>query len=117
MIYVELNENNICIGVKVVSGEINLSNHIPIETADFDYYVWRKYENGEWSEQKFEPISTAPIEEFEALKQRATALENENLELKLALAEAVEANEQDKTEIQLAIAELAELVVGGGQVG
>jgi hypothetical protein len=58
-----------------------------------------------------EPVYQKPLSE------RIVELENENLELKLALAEAVEANEQDKTEIQLAIAELAELVVGGGQVG
>jgi hypothetical protein len=109
----ELNENSICVGVKTVKYFIDDGRHVEIETPDYEYYVWRKYENGEWSEKKYEPVSTAPLEEFEALKQRATALENENLELKLALAEAVEANEQDKTEIQLAIAELAELIAGG----
>jgi hypothetical protein len=109
----ELNENSICIGVKTVKYFIDDGRHVEIESPDFDYYLWRKYENDQWSEQKFEPVSTAPIDEFEQLKQRATALENENLELKLALAEMAEAQEADKTEVQLALAELAELIAGG----
>lgn len=51
----ELNENNICKGVKQVLEMINDGHHVEIENYDFDYYVYRKYENGQWSEEKFLP--------------------------------------------------------------
>ena len=72
---VELNENNICIGVKTVLHMIDDGKHVEIPEPNFDYYVWRKYENGEWSTEKYEPESTAPLDEFEETKQRIADLE------------------------------------------
>ena len=63
-----LNENNICTGVKTVKVFIDDGKHIEIPEPNFEYYVWRKYENEEWSQEKFEPESTAPISEFEQLR-------------------------------------------------
>ncbi len=71
----ELNENNICIGVKTVLHMIDDGKHVEIPEPNFDYYVWRKYENGEWSTEKYEPESTAPLSEFEETKQRIADLE------------------------------------------
>ena len=65
--YAQLNENNICIGISQLSGEVKQENMIEIESLDNDL-MWRKYEHSEWSTVKFEPESTAPITEFEALK-------------------------------------------------
>lgn len=64
----ELNHNNICIGTKTVSEFIEDGKHVEIDSADFELYSWRKYENGQWSSEKFEPKSTAPLDEFEQLK-------------------------------------------------
>lgn len=77
----ELNENNVCIGVKQVNSLIEDGRHIVIPSLDFDY-IWRKYdfETQTWSEEKFEPESTAPLSEFEKLKQ-------ENESNKQAIAE------------------------------
>jgi len=71
----ELNENNICIGVKTVLHMIDDGKHVEIPEPNFDYYVWRKYEDGEWSTEKYEPESTAPLSEFEETKQRIADLE------------------------------------------
>jgi len=65
--YAQLNENNICIGISQLSGDVIQSNMIEIQSFDNDK-LWRKYENEAWSVEKFEPQSTAPISEFEQLK-------------------------------------------------
>mgnify|MGYP001371855877 CR=1 FL=1 len=68
----ELNENNICIGVKTVMYMINDGKHIEIPEPDFEYYAWRKYENGEWSTEKYEPVPACNPDTFE---QRIADLE------------------------------------------
>lgn len=72
--YAQLNENNICIGISQLSGEVQVENMVRIDTADTDY-LWRKYENGQWSAEKYEPETTASITEFEETKQRVSDLE------------------------------------------
>ena len=72
--YAQLNENNICIGISQLSGEVIQSNMVEIPSFDNDK-LWRKYENKAWSSEKFEPQSTAPISEFEALQVRTGLLE------------------------------------------
>lgn len=72
--YAQLNEHSICIGVSQLSGVVEADNMIPITIMDTDY-LWRKYENGQWSAEKFEPVSTAPIDDFEETKQRVADLE------------------------------------------
>lgn len=83
--YAQLNENNICIGVSQLSGEVDGINMISISSMDTDY-IWRKYENGQWSEEKFEPQSTAPITEFEQLKQNNEDLKQSIAELTTIIA-------------------------------
>ncbi len=72
--YAQLNEHGICIAVSTLAGEVTADNLIRLDTYDTDK-LWRKYENGQWSEEKYEPISTAPIDEFEETKQRVADLE------------------------------------------
>lgn len=93
----ELNENNICIGVKTVINLIDDGKHVEISDADFSQYAYRKFENGLWSEEKYEPVSTAPIDEFTqlkaenvAFKDRLAAAEADNLTTREALAEVYE---------------------------
>lgn len=52
--YAQLNENNICTGVSQLSGEVSSDSMVEIEVVSDDY-LWRKYENGQWSANKFEP--------------------------------------------------------------
>lgn len=77
IIYAELNEQNICIGVKTVGEEMDSPNLVKIDTMDYDL-LNRKYENGEWSEEKYlppEPPLLATIEEqILAESQYQTAL-------------------------------------------
>lgn len=55
VILAELNENNVCIGVKQTLDMINDGRHVPIDNYDFEYYVYRKYEDGQWSQEKYVP--------------------------------------------------------------
>lgn len=72
--YATLNENKICTGISQLSGEVIQNDMVEITSADATY-MWKKFELGTWSVGTFEPISTAPISEFEALK---TDIENAN---------------------------------------
>ncbi len=74
-IYAQLDENNICIGVSRLSGPVNVSYMIPVDSIDSDK-IWRKYENGQWSEGKYEPETTAPLNDYETSKQRIADLED-----------------------------------------
>lgn len=59
MYLAEINEENICIGVKQVNDYINDGKHIKIDGLDRDY-LWRKYEDGDWSEEKYFPDVNEP---------------------------------------------------------
>lgn len=78
--YAQINENSICVGVSQLSGEVIADNMIEIDSADTDY-LWRKYENGAWSNEKFEPQSTAPIDEFSLMQEKVVESEQAILEL------------------------------------
>jgi len=53
--YAQLNENKICIGISQLSGTVDNENLIEIASTDNDF-MWRKYENGAWSSENFEPV-------------------------------------------------------------
>lgn len=66
--YAQLNDENICIGISQLTGEVEVENMVQIEDFNEDY-LWRKYENGQWSEEKFYPPVPEPepkpaIEDF-----------------------------------------------------
>jgi len=54
MFLAALNDDHICIGVKQTKDMIDDSKHVVIDSLD-SYYLYRKYENGKWSEDKFLP--------------------------------------------------------------
>ena len=67
--YAQLNENNVCIGISSLSGEVNAPNMIQIPEYSEDY-LYRKYENGQWSEEKFIPdYGKIQLDRMEAVKQ------------------------------------------------
>jgi len=54
MYYAQINENNICVAISQVAGELNDSKHVPVEGLNEDL-LWRKYDNGQWSTEKHIP--------------------------------------------------------------
>lgn len=72
--YAQLNESGICIGISQLSGPAEAANMIQIDSLDQDK-LWRKHENGQWSVEKYEPQSTAPITAFEQLKQQQSLMQ------------------------------------------
>lgn len=64
-----LNENNICEAIKMVKIFIDDEKHIEISNMSEDY-LYRKYENGVWSEQKFIPnYAQIELDRLEELEQ------------------------------------------------
>ncbi len=53
MYYAQLDENNICVGVSDLSGEIIADNMIRIEEMNTDL-IGKKYNNGNW--EAVEPL-------------------------------------------------------------
>lgn len=54
MIYAQLNEDKVCVAISDLGEEVEAENLVKINTFDEDY-IFRKYENGAWSEEKFLP--------------------------------------------------------------
>jgi hypothetical protein len=47
--YAQIDENNICIGISMLSGEVNAENMISIENYNIDY-LGKIYQDGQWIE-------------------------------------------------------------------
>ncbi|UZQ50613.1 hypothetical protein [Clostridium kluyveri] len=84
--YAQLNENNVCVGISQLNREVVKDNLIEISVFSEDY-MWKKYENGQWSTEKFEPTSTAPLNEFEQLQQNNVVLSQTIADLTLQNAD------------------------------
>lgn len=76
-IYAVLNKNKICTGISQLSGEVLQDDMIEIPEFSNEY-MWKKHIDGVWSEEKFEPSSTAPLDAFSNMQ---TQIENINLAL------------------------------------
>ncbi|AUS95048.1 hypothetical protein CDQ84_12180 [Clostridium thermosuccinogenes] len=74
--YAQLNENNICVGVSMLSGEVNASNMVQISDYSEDY-IYRKYdaEAQTWGTEKYEPETNTRLTEFEEARQRISDIE------------------------------------------
>lgn len=71
--YAILNSNNIAESISTYYQTLQNPPKNYIKVQD-DSMLWHKYENGVWSTDKFEPQSTAPINEFTAMKNQIDAL-------------------------------------------
>jgi hypothetical protein len=99
--YAQLNESDICIGISQLSGVVSQLNMIEIPVLDSGY-IWRKYENGQWSEEKYEPQTIAPLTEFEDLKEQQALMQT-----------SLQAAEMDNLNTMLALTEVYEMMIGG----
>lgn len=97
MIYVQLDENDIVIGISALSGNVDDSKLVNVEKFDTDY-LYRKYENGQFSDEKFEPTPVEPpLSPIDMLGMVTTQSSLELSELK----QQVEAIGQGVVEIML----------------
>ena len=62
MIYAQINEENICVGVSQLSGKVDSSLLIPIAEFDSSVIV-KKYVNGAWEEVEQPEITPEPAEQ------------------------------------------------------
>lgn len=108
MIYAQLNEENICVGVSQLSREVDSPLLIPI--AEFDSSViGKKYNNGAWEEVEQPEITPEPTQ--------LDKLEENQLALMEAVADQYEEqieNRINNMEVQASIYEEI-LKLGGGE--
>ena len=85
--YITLNEERICIGYQTSDREIIADNVIEVTgavtagTVTPDWFLWRKYENGAWSQETYEP-APPPVPPV-SLEDRIRVLEDALVELLL----------------------------------
>ena len=95
--YAIINSDNLCVGISQLSEEVNQTDMIEIPTYNEDY-IFRKYENGQWSAEKFEP---APVEPpLSSMDMVGMVTTQNSLELS-ELKQQVEAIGQGVVEIML----------------
>lgn len=77
-VYADLNEDGVCIGIRVVADETALGDGIEIDSYDPDKLM-RKYENGSWGDKmplQFDPGDgvglKVPIDKIQALETALT---------------------------------------------
>lgn len=80
--YAQIDENNICIGVSQLSGEVNLPSMILLDIQDASL-LGRRYNNGAWEEAaQPEPTVPEPTEQdflqAEILLNQVSILENQH---------------------------------------
>lgn len=95
--YAIIDSDNLCVGISQLSEEVNQTDMIEIPTYNKDY-IFRKYENGQWSSEKFEPIPVEPP--LSPIDMLGTATTQNSLELS-ELKQQVEAIGQGVVEIML----------------
>lgn len=93
-IYAQINEVGICTAISMLSGEVNQENLIPIDSIDEDL-LYRKFENGQWSSEKYIPPTTAQ----ETLEDKISRIEDTNFILMDALATVYEEVSMLRTEL------------------
>lgn len=72
--YAQLDDSGVCIGVSCLSGEVEIDNMVNIPEYDEDY-LYRKYENEQWSEEKFIPdYGQIELDRMEAVEQAIAEL-------------------------------------------
>ena len=61
-IYAQLNQDNICVGLSQLSGEVKADNMVLLEDYDISI-AGKKYEDGIWVEIPVEPVIEEPTEQ------------------------------------------------------
>ncbi|MFK4171062.1 hypothetical protein ACI2LM_32990 [Paenibacillus lautus] len=82
----QINQNGICTGIIQTPDMINDGRHIEIENYDFNYYCFRKYEDGRWSDVKYVP-DHAQIELSRMEKLEKAQADQDELLMKIILGE------------------------------
>lgn len=71
-IYAQLDENNVCIGVSSLSGEVNDASIVEMDTYTLDV-IGKRYVDGEWQDIPKEPIPPEPSQE-EIMQEKLSKL-------------------------------------------
>jgi len=78
-----LNDENICFAILSSVKEPEQGNFVEVETNDLSVYEYRKYENGQWSEEKYFPPEPEPQPTIEELVYAENLYQTALLELQM----------------------------------
>ena len=108
--YAQLDEDNICIGLSQLSGEVDSPDMIELSEADFSggNILGCRYENGEWIEIPHEPYVPE-----KTIEERLAEMEELQLIQMMAQAEIFEQQQEETLIMFSAMADLFEAVIGG----
>lgn len=73
--FAHINENGVCYAVTEAEDGAEFPNAVAIDRLNTDL-IKRKHENGAWSNDKVDPQTTAPLTEFEQLKQQQALMQS-----------------------------------------
>ncbi|NLI90208.1 MAG: hypothetical protein GX366_07370 [Epulopiscium sp.] len=107
IILAELNEDNICIGVKQVKGMIDDSYHTEIDKYDIDF-IGRKYDikNKVWTDEYLEDeVVIKEPDKVELLGQQLSDMEIQQLEYNLKATQEREFLGQQLSDLEISMLE------------
>lgn len=93
MIYAQLDNNNVCIGISQLSGEVQMENMLQIKSYDVTI-LGKKYEDGKWIEVFKPPVEPTEEELIIAqnlinqatIKEQLNAIDETNSQILLRLS-------------------------------
>jgi hypothetical protein len=115
MIYAQIDENNVCVGISQVAGEINSPNHILLEEYD-DTLLRKVYLNNQWTDQVVEldlsdPNTPVPAEVVLTRMSKLKFNQRFTFEELVAIETAAESNPGIRVfQSQLSLADYIDLV-------
>lgn len=113
MFYAQIDENNICIVVSNLSGEVIADNLIQLETYDISI-LGKRYNNGEWEEvPRPEPEPT----QLDKIEEQVYSNNENNIILMEAMADQYEQTEQYRINDMEVQATIFETVLALGEGG
>ena len=81
--YVTINDEKVVIGISALAGKVDISNMIEVSHMDSDL-MFRKYENGVFSDEKYSPDSGAiELSRIEELERSQTEQDDILMEIML----------------------------------
>lgn len=74
MIHATLNESNICIGYGDLSTQVSSEFLVYLPEGWNEDFLWRKWDGGQWSADKFEPVVTPTFDRISVLESQVDQL-------------------------------------------
>ena len=108
--YAQLDEDNICVGLSQLTGEVDSRDMIELSEADFSggNIMGCRHEDGQWVD-----VSPEPYVPEKTIEERLAEMEELQLIQMMAQAEIFEQQQEETLIMFSAMADLFDLLLGG----